>query len=286
LKVPIFSKITIIGVGLVGGSLALAARASGVVSKIIGVGRNSENLKQALDMGAIDGFETDAAAGVSGSDLVVLAGPVGMFNKIAVEIRPHLKAGCLVTDVGSVKGDLVLKLESIMPEGVSFIGGHPIAGGSSSGAAFARADLFEGARFILTPTTQTPRDELSRLQEFWGRLGSRVSLMDPYEHDKVFAAVSHLPHLVAYCLVNTVADRDEVIRNAGRGFLDTTRIASSPPDIWCDIFSMNKNNVLYSLSRFEEALSDLKALIECSDFESLKSELTKAKEARDRLADS
>ncbi len=286
MKVPIFSKITIIGVGLVGGSLALAARASGVVSKIIGVGRNSENLKQALDMGAIDGFETDAAAGVSGSDLVVLAGPVGMFNKIAVEIRPHLKAGCLVTDVGSVKGDLVLKLESIMPEGVSFIGGHPIAGGSSSGAAFARADLFEGARFILTPTTQTPRDELSRLQEFWGRLGSRVSLMDPYEHDKVFAAVSHLPHLVAYCLVNTVADRDEVIRNAGRGFLDTTRIASSPPDIWCDIFSMNKNNVLYSLSRFEEALSDLKALIECSDFESLKSELTKAKEARDRLADS
>ncbi len=277
---------TVIGVGLVGGSLALAARRAGVVSKIIGVGRNSENLKQAFEIGAIDDFETDVATGVSGSDLVVLAGPVGIFNKIVGEIKPHLKQGCLVTDVGSVKGDLVLKLESMMPEGVSFIGGHPIAGGSSSGAASARADLFEGAKLILTPTTRTPQNELLLLQEFWSRLGSKVSLMDPYEHDRVFAAVSHLPHLVAYSLVNTVADRDEFIKNAGKGFCDITRIASSSPDIWCDIFAMNKNNVLDSLNRFEDVLTRLKELLERSDFESLKSELVKAKEARDRLADS
>lgn len=281
-----FSKMTVIGVGLLGGSLALAARGAGVVSKIIGVGRNSENLKQALNMGAIDGFETDVAAGVSDSDLVVLAGPVGSFKKIVGEIKPHLKQGCLVTDVGSVKGDLVLKIESMMPEGVSFIGGHPIAGGSSSGAASARADLFEGAKFILTPTARTSRDELSLLQKFWGKLGSKVSLMDPYEHDKVFAAISHLPHLVAYSLVNTVADRDEFIENAGKGFWDITRIASSPPDIWCDIFAMNKNNVLDSLSRFENVLKRLREMLDCSDFESLRSEFVKAKEARDRLADS
>ncbi len=286
MKLPIFSKMTVIGVGLVGGSLALAARGAGVVSKIIGVGRNPENLKQALDMGVIDDFETDAARGVYDSDLIVLAGPVGIFEKIIGEIKQHLKAGCLVTDVGSVKGDLVLRLESMMPEGVSFIGGHPIAGGSSSGAVSARADLFQGAKFVITPTEQTSKGELSRLQEFWGMLGSRVNLMDPYEHDKVFAAVSHLPHLVAYSLVNTVAGRDELIKNAGKGFFDITRIASSPPDIWCDIFSMNKENVLDSLSCFEDILSRLRGLLERSDFESLKSDFLKAKEARDRFADS
>jgi prephenate dehydrogenase len=279
----IFKRVAVIGVGLLGASFALAAHSRGLAGHLTGVGRSRENLERAVSMGAIADFTSDAASGTRNCDLVVLAAPVGSFAALAREIRGSLESGCIVIDVGSVKGGMVSRMESLMPEGVSFVGCHPIAGGSTSGAGAARADLFDGARCVITPTAGTNPRALARVESLWRALGSTVEIMEPDEHDRIFAAVSHLPHLLAYALAGSVSGEHGIMRHGGRGFRDTTRIAGSPPDIWRDIFGMNRDNLIASLDRFEAVLKRYRALIEASDFDALCAELAKAKEARDSL---
>lgn len=279
----LFERLAVIGVGLVGGSLAAAAKERDAARTVVGCGRNPAGLELALANGVIDEATTDIREAVSGADVVVLAGPVGTFSDAVGAMRDFLRPGCVVTDVGSVKGGLVRDLEALMPAGVDFVGGHPIAGGSVSGVAHARADLFAGARVVLTPTAGTRVEARERVAGLWRRLGGDVVMMDPDRHDRVFAAVSHLPHLAAYALVEAVAGEDDWLDNAGRGFADTTRIASSPPSVWTDIFRMNRRQMIDSISRFEEVLKSLKSCIERSDWPALTAALQHSKEARDRL---
>jgi prephenate dehydrogenase len=187
----------VIGVGLIGGSLALDCRKLGLVSDVVGVGRNPENLDRAVSLKVIDRFTHDATEAVRGADLVVLATPVGRLLSLAEELAPHLSPGTLVTDVGSVKGRWVDAIERVMPPGVDFVGGHPVAGREKSGVEAASLDLFRGARCIVTPTARTSPDALSKIEALWSRVGATVIRMDPDRHDQIFAAVSHLPHVAA-----------------------------------------------------------------------------------------
>ncbi len=278
-----FHHMAVIGVGLLGGSLALAARKRGLVERVIGVGRTRKNLDLALSRNLVDEVATDPAVAVSAADLVVLAGPLGTFRDTVKRIRSRLRKGTVVTDVGSVKGNLVSEIESLVPAGVAYVAGHPITGGSVSGAGHARADLFVGTRCVLTPTASTPVEALVRVEQFWHELGADVVRMAPDIHDRVFAYVSHLPHLVSYALMDCVGEQNGHVQNAGKGLMDTTRIAGSPPEIWSDIFRMNRDYLLESLSNFQEALDAMRRALEDDNEQMLKALLRKAKEVRDRL---
>jgi prephenate dehydrogenase len=280
----VFNKVAIIGVGLIGASLSLAMRGRKMCGAIAGYGRREENLRRAKDAGIIDSYCMDAAASVKGADLVVLCTPVGMFTDIASAIKPALEKGAIVTDVGSVKGKLVADVEALMPEGVHFIGSHPIAGGDKSGIDEARRDLFCGARCIVTPTAQSDNEALDTVCDIWKAVGGRVEIMDAFIHDEIFALVSHLPHLVAYALVNTVGSVDPArIDYSGGGFRDTTRIAMSSPELWRDISMLNRDNLLKVLEVFRDNLDRLEQCLEKSDWGWLEKELGRAQELRLRM---
>ena len=283
-QAPHFERVTIIGVGLLGASLSLALRDKSLCGKIVGYGRKPENLERAKEAGIIDEYITDASASVKDADLVVLCTPVGIFSDIVSSIRPALKKGALVTDVGSVKGRMVADIESLMPPGVSFVGSHPIAGGDKSGISEARKDLFAGARCLVTPTTQSDRDALDTISSIWTLLGCRVEIMDPFLHDEVFALVSHLPHLIAYALVNTVDSIDPGrIDYSGGGFRDSTRIAMSSPELWRDISMFNRQNLLHVLDVFRDNLERISRCVEDQDWEWLEKEFKRARELRLRM---
>jgi len=277
------NRVAIIGVGLIGASFGLALKERGLADEIYGFGRNEDNLKKAKTRGIIDAYSTDITKVCGSADLVVLATPVGVFVEIAREISPFLKKGSIVIDVGSVKGRLVYELESIMPEGVHYVGTHPIAGSDKSGIEYARPDLFKDARCIITPTEKTDPESLSFILELWKDFGCNVELIDPIKHDEVYGAVSHLPHIIAYCLVNTIGQIDsEYIRYAGQGFKDTTRIALSSPELWRDIVVYNRDNLLKLLEVFEKNIEELKRLLEEASSEEIKELFTKAQELRRR----
>jgi len=279
-----FDRVTIIGVGLMGASFALAMKKYGLGRHLIGHGRNPENLRRAKKRRIIDSFDLDPAKVCEDSDLVLFATPVGSFVDVARKIRSALKKGSIVTDVGSVKGRLVHEMESLMPEGVSFVGGHPIAGSSHSGIDTASVDIFKGARCILTPTQKTSRDALDKLVYIWKTFGSVVELMDTEEHDRIYAAVSHLPHLLTYAIVNTVADIDRsYLKFVGKGFKSTTRIAASSPELWRDICILNRDNLLESVEVFRNNLERLSQYLRASDVESLEREFRKARALREGI---
>ncbi len=279
-----FKKVAIIGVGLIGASFGLALKEKGLAGEIYGFGRNEDNLKKAKARGIIDDYYTDISKVCDSADLVVLATPVGVFVEIAKEISPFLKKPSMVMDVGSVKGRLVYELESVMPEGVHYVGTHPIAGSDKSGIEHARPDLFRDARCIITPTEKTDSEILTVVINLWEFLGCVVEVMNPYKHDEVYGAVSHLPHIIAYCLVNTVGQIDsEYIKYAGQGFKDTTRIALSSPELWRDIVIYNRDNLLKLLEVFGKNIDDIKRLLEEADSEGIKELFTKAQELRRRL---
>jgi len=279
-----FNKVTIIGVGLMGGSFALALKESGFKGRVAGVGRKKENLIKAKSLGIIDEYSTDPAAGVKDAGLVLLAPPPGQFEAIAKDIKGRLKTGAIVTDVGSVKGEIVKRLEALMPEGVSFVGGHPIAGKESSGVDGADAKLFKGARCIITPTGNTDGSALENVVELWETFGCKVSLMTPDEHDMIFAAVSHMPHVLAYVLVNAIMDtKEDMLHYGGSGLKDMTRVALSSPELWSDICSYNREPVLKALKGFSSSLTHTIDLIERSDWDSLEKEFKKAKKRRHLL---
>ena len=280
-----FPRIAVIGVGLIGGSLALAAKKRGLCRSVVGIGRRESSLRQALELGAIDEFTLSAEEGVKDADLVVLATPLSVFPAYFKAIRPGLKKDAVVTDVGSVKKTVIRQAEAILD--TPFVGAHPIAGTEKSGVTAACPELFAGARCIITPTSTTAPHAQEQVERFWKALGSNVISMDADEHDRIMAAVSHLPHIAAYALVNSVADirlgEVEAISFTGGGFKDFTRIASSQPIMWRDICLENKTYLLEAIERFEKEIKGLKRHITEGSGEALSKDFQLAKETRDRL---
>ncbi len=276
-----FRRVSIIGVGLIGASAALAMREKGLCNEIIGFGRKEENLRRAKERDIIDDYSLDAAASVEDADLVILATPVGILAKLASAISPALKKGAVVTDVGSVKGALVSELESLMPEGACFIGSHPIAGSDKSGIDEARGNLFRGARCIVTPTDLSDRTALDRVISLWKTTGAIVESMDAFRHDEIFALVSHMPHIIAYAMVNAVETIDPgSVEYSGGGFKDTTRIAASSPELWRDISMMNRDNLMRVLGGFRENLGRIERCLKENDWEGIEREFSRAQKLR------
>jgi len=284
-----FDKIAIIGVGLIGGSLALKLREKGLVRTITGIGRTIENLETAKSLGMVDSYTQDAGEGVRGADLVVVCVPVLQIAGVIKKALPGIKKPCIITDVGSVKGDVVRDVEAILPDGVDFVPAHPVAGTEESGAGAAFAELFMDRLTVITPGPRTSQDASDVVKKMWREAGARVVEMDPAEHDRIFSLVSHLPHVIAYAMVNTVAsDKNlyggrNVIDYSAGGFKDFTRIASSSPEMWSHICSMNKDFLLEAISSFEGRLSSLKELIRSSEFDAVEDRFEQAKNIRDSL---
>lgn len=282
-----FSKVAVIGVGLIGGSLAIVMRKKGLAGSIVGVGRGLANLEAAKRLGVVDSFTHDVAEGVADADLVVVAVPVLKVGETVKRAAPALKMGAIVTDVGSVKKALIEEAERYIPEGVHFVPGHPIAGTEHSGVEAAFAELYVNRRCILTPTDRTDSEALAKVRRLWEEAGSKVVIMDASAHDSVLAAISHLPHMVAYSLVNAVADAEEgkgeMLGYSAGGFKDFTRIASSSPEMWADICAMNKEAIVEMIDFFERRLDDLKEKIKAADHAGLVRDFSRAKRLRDAL---
>jgi prephenate dehydrogenase len=279
-----FNKITVLGVGLIGASFAQAARKNGICSEIVGFGRSRENLARAQSLGIIDSFKADPADACEGADLIVLSSPVGSFLDLVRRSSSAFRTGTVVTDTGSVKGAIVHEIERLMPSGVHFIGGHPIAGGERSGIDAASPDLFASAKCIVTPTDRSDAVALEKITGLWMSFGSQVLTMDPDSHDRVYAYVSHLPHVIAYTLVNTVGENDRSLLDfVGQGFLDTTRIAASSPELWRDVCLLNRENVLESIRHFQRKLDLLEQYLTASDGDAVGGEFMKAQRLREGI---
>jgi prephenate dehydrogenase len=268
-----FNNVTIIGVGLIGGSLAKVLKGRDMANEITGAGRGRETLELALRTGVIDRMGQVLSQSVENADLVVLASPVGAFEHIVTAVGPGLKKGAIMTDVGSVKGALVKRIESMLPAGVHYVPGHPIAGKEKHGVAEASETLFRGAKCILTPTTKTDPRALEAVKALWSAAGANVVLMDADVHDHIFAAVSHLPHAAAFAMVNTVAEFNAGSKNymsfSGAGFRDFTRIAASSPEMWRDVCLLNGENILEMIEQYQLALNGIKTAIERRDADKL-----------------
>ena len=280
-----FKRLTVIGVGLIGGSLARALRARGLVTEVIGCGRDLGNLQRGVDLGVIDRYTTDPAAAVAGADLVVVATTLGATGEILQRIAPSLRPEALITDVGSTKQSVVVAARSALGANFPrFVPGHPIAGGEKSGVAAALPDLFVNHRVILTPLPETAVSALAKIHAMWEAVGAVVSTMDVAHHDEVLAATSHLPHMLAYALVDCLAamsDSGAIFEYAAGGFRDFTRIASSSPDMWRDIALANRAALSAVCTRFQATFAQLQQAIATSDGAALHGLFTRAKLARD-----
>lgn len=280
-----FERMALIGLGLIGSSISHAARRAGLVRAIVGSARTQATVETALAMGLIgEGFSA-ASDAVKGADLVILCAPVGACGALASEIAPALSPGAILTDVGSVKAAIVRDVAPHVPPGVHFIPGHPIAGTEQSGPESGFAELFDGRWCVLTPPPDADLAVVEKLAAFWRALGSHVEIMDAAHHDMVLAITSHVPHLIAYNIVNTAAHLErvtnsEVIKFSAGGFRDFTRIAASDPVMWRDVFLNNKEAVLEMLGRFSEDLTALQRAIRFGDAESLSRLFTEARAIR------
>jgi prephenate dehydrogenase len=275
-----FERAAIVGVGLIGGSLALAGRAAGQFGEVVGIGRSEANLAVARARGIVDRTVRDGSE-LGPVDLVVLAVPVRSTATMAQALLPHLRPGTVITDVGSVKGTVVAACEAVLPGDRPFVGGHPIAGSERAGAAAADPALFRGAPCILTPSPRTDRAALGRVRTLWEAVGARVHEMTAAEHDRALAWVSHLPHLVAYALVGALARRDGGLAAlAGGGWRDTTRVAASPPELWRDILLANADAVLAATDAFSAEVARLRAAVAAGDAAALLALLEAAAAAR------
>ena len=285
-----FKQVTIVGVGLIGGSLGMILKRHGLADRVVGVGRSADNLALAVQCGAIDSYECDSTAAMPGADLVILATPVDSYVAHLTEWKRVLKPGTIVSDVGSVKGALVERVESLVPDGVHFVGAHPVAGKEASGVSAGSPDLFSGALCLLTPTSNTDPGALAVVRQVWEAAGAVVQLVDPFVHDWILGAVSHLPHVAAFALINALTDLQtqttgdkNLLDYAGRGLRDTTRIAASSPEMWRDICLENRENLLRMIEAFIQHLQHFKVLIDEQDRPGLERAITKARDARRRL---
>jgi prephenate dehydrogenase len=278
-----FDNVAVLGVGLIGASLARALKEKGLCKTIGGYGRSEDNLRRAKERGIIDDYGIDAGKVCGVADLIVLATPVGLFKDILQEVRGSLRKGAIVTDVGSVKR-IVYEVEPLMPGGTYYVGSHPIAGGDRSGIDDARADLFTNAQCIITPTEGSHQGSVETITSLWRALGCKVEFMTPSQHDEIYAAVSHLPHIVAYNLINAVEEFHKgCIAYAGQGFKDTTRIALSSPELWRDISVLNRDNLITLIGILREHLGRMEEMLGSGDEGGIENEFTKAKKLRTEL---
>jgi prephenate dehydrogenase len=276
-------RLAVIGVGLIGGSFALALKQAKAVSHVVGVGRNPANLKLALERGIVDSTAPDPAAAARDADLVLIAAPVAQFPAIFDSVR---ESRALITDAGSTKRDVIAAARKALGKKIArFIPAHPIAGAEKSGAGAASAELFRDRRVVLTPLPENSKDNVSRIEDAWKRCGAQVTRMDPEEHDAVLAAVSHLPHILAYALVHDVAKRNnsaQLFSFAAGGFRDFTRIASSHPEMWRDICLANRDRLLQEMKSYANELGSIRKLISKGDAAGLEKLFATARDARDK----
>ena len=281
-----FERVAVIGVGLIGGSFSLASKEKKLCGHVVGVGRSPANLKLALERGVIDSVASGVAAAVRDADLVLVSTPVAQFGNIFQEIKDILKPAALVTDAGSTKRDVAATARAALGGKIAqFIPAHPIAGAERSGAAAANARLFQGRRVVLAPLAENRTQDVETVAALWSAIGARVSRMTPEEHDQVFAAVSHLPHLLAYALVSDVSRRPnsaQLFGYAAGGFRDFTRIASSHPEMWRDICVANSDQLLKEVSRFSGELEKIRKFLEARDAASLEKLFAEARAAREK----
>ena len=287
---PLFSRLTLIGVGLIGSSIARAARAQGAVRTIVATARSPQTRRRIAELGLADQVVETNAAAVEGADLVIVCVPVGACGAVAREIGPHLAAGTIVSDVGSVKGSIVRDMASHLPNTVYFVPAHPVAGTEYSGPDAGFAELFVNRWCILTPPEGIDPKAVEKLEAFWQLLGANVETMAPDHHDLVLAITSHLPHLIAYTIVGTADElqavtRSEVLKFSAGGFRDFTRIAASDPTMWRDVFLANKNGVMEMLARFSEDLARLTRAIEAGDGATLFDLFTRTRAIRRAIVD-
>ncbi|AMS40667.1 prephenate/arogenate dehydrogenase family protein [Aminobacter aminovorans] len=287
---PLFEKIALVGIGLIGSSLARVIRREGLARHIAISTRSAPTLARAEELGLGDSYSTDAKAAVKDADLVIVSVPVGSSEAVAVDIASALKPGAILTDVGSTKASVIAQMAPHVPAGVHFIPGHPLAGTEKSGPDAGFAELFENRWCIFTPLPDTDPVALEKLSEFWRRCGSNIDTMDPEHHDMTLAIVSHLPHIIAYNIVGTADDlesvtKSEVIKYSASGFRDFTRLAASDPTMWRDVCLHNKDAILEMLARFSEDLASLQRAIRWGDGDKLFEMFTRTRAIRRSIID-
>jgi prephenate dehydrogenase len=279
-------RLAIFGVGLIGGSFAAALKHAGAVAHVVGVGRGRANLERALELGVIDEIASDARTALLGADFVLVAIPVQQTGTLLAQIAPHLEPECVVTDGGSTKRDVVDAARRVLGRKLAqFVPAHPIAGAERSGVEAATASLFHARTVVLTPVPETSSEARARVEAAWRQCGARVVPMDPARHDQVFAAVSHLPHALAFALVHMIAtrpDADELFSFAGAGFRDFTRIAGSSPEMWRDICVANRDALLAEIEAFQADLAALARSIRSGDTVEVERRFQVARDARSR----
>jgi len=281
----LIERLVVVGVGLIGGSFALALKQAGVVGRVVGLGRSRGSLDRAVELGVIDAAEEDSARAMEGADFVLLAMPVAQTQSALARIAPHLMPDALVTDAGSTKQDVVAAARAVLGGGVArFVPAHPIAGAEASGAAAARADLFRDRKTVITALDENEAAGVDRVAAAWRACGAEIRTMTPAQHDGVFAAVSHLPHLLAFALVHHILRHDNAVTlfdYAASGFRDFTRIASSHPEMWRDICIGNRERLADELARYRAVLEELQARLAAEDGEGLERIFAEARAARD-----
>jgi prephenate dehydrogenase len=286
---PAFGKVVVCGVGLIGGSFALALKTAGAAAEVVGLGRSRAPLEEALALGVIDRIAADWADAAQGADLILLAMPVGQMPPVMAALAPHLAPGTIVTDGGSTKSDVVAAARAAFGDKIDqFVPGHPIAGAEKSGVTAATADLYRDKRVVLTPLAENGTDVVARVRAAWEACDAKVSQLTPAEHDGVFAAVSHLPHLLAFALVHDLAGRDnsdQLFSFAAGGFRDFTRIASSHPEMWRDICLANRVALLKELDAYSAELLKTRVLLASADAVGLETMFATARARRDAWLD-
>lgn len=278
----VFRKVAIVGVGLIGGSLGKALKKHGLAKEIYGVSRRKEALAIAVKNGAIDHGTHDLKKAVANADLVVLATPVNVVAQMFETISPHLKRGCVVTDVGSTKVSIVASAQEKLLNSIMFVGSHPLAGSEKRGVEYAVEDLFKDTNCIMTPVSETHRHAVDKIKKMWQKIGAQVKIMTPEEHDHILSYISHLPHMVAYALMATVPD--EYLQYAAQGLKDTTWIAASSPEVWHDICFANSKNIMRALDECVSSLGTIRKAINEDEGKILTNEFKKAKMKRDKLS--
>ncbi|RME33870.1 MAG: prephenate dehydrogenase/arogenate dehydrogenase family protein [Deltaproteobacteria bacterium] len=280
-------RLAVVGVGLIGGSLALGLKEAEAVGEVVGIGRGLPNLNLALELGIVDRISRNPAEGVKDADIVFLATPVKSLGTLAAQVLPAMKPGAILTDGGSVKASVIGEIDPLVPDGIAFVPGHPIAGTEKSGAGAAFATLYRQRRCILTPGEKTTPQALERVTQMWQTVGSEVVVMDADKHDRILAAISHLPHMIAYSLVNAVGSYDHfeenILEYSAGGFRDFTRIASSDPTMWRDIALANRAALLEMIERYEAFLGELKQDIAAADGQKLFEFFLNSKTLRDAI---
>lgn len=276
--------LAVIGVGLIGGSFALALKAAGAVRRVVGVGRDPANVRRALELGAVDTAQPDAGTAVEEADFVLVATPVGAMPAIFARIAPRLAPGAVVTDGGSTKTDVCAAARlGLLDRAAQFVPAHPVAGSDESGVAAASARLYRGKEVIVTPLPENPAAAIERVRAAWQACGARVTEMTPAAHDAVLAAVSHLPHLLSFALMREIAERADAasfLAHAGSGFRDFTRLAASNPEMWRDICLANRAPLLGELRRYQDELARLGAMLEQGDAAALERAFAESRTAR------